>query len=363
MDMHELLLVLEHEKHPCVLATVIRTRGHAYRKVGAAMLFTSDGRKYRSISPGCLETDLQQRVSTLLENDCSELVIYNMEPEEDVMWGEMTGCGGVIEVLLEPVSGTFRQTLDAARLILQEGSSVLVNRYWEGNHWVYSYNTREATYPVYPADKLECSNDNMLAAVWIPRPRLVIFGAGFDAEPIYELARQAGFHIVMVDWRASLCTSERFPLAELCVGTPEEIVTRLKLSSSDYIVACSHHLRHEQTLLQYVLPCNPRYVGIIGSRKRISLLFENKPIPTNVFAPIGVNIGAEGPFEIAISIVAQLIAIRSNNEQRLEGTILYEDTSDLYGGRTKFPNGNSEANLGVIPRNNVGQYGTSCSLI
>lgn len=363
MDMHELLLVLEHEKQPCVLATVIRTRGHAYRKVGAAMLFTSDGRKYRSISPGCLESDLQQRVSLLLEKDCSELVIYNMEPEEDVMWGEMTGCGGVIEVLLEPVTGTFRQTLDAARIILQEGSTLQVNRSWEGRHWVYSYKPEEAMYPALPADRLEFSNGNTLTSLWTPCPRLVIFGAGADAEPIYELARQAGFRIVIADWRSSLCSAERFPHAELWVGTPEEIVTQLKLSSTDYIVACSHHLRHEQMLLQYALPCKPRYVGIIGSRKRIALLFEDRPIPFNVYAPIGLSIGAQGPFEIAVSIVAQLIAIRSGKEQLDGGIRVYEDTSDLYGGRSEFPNGNSEAVLGVIPRNNAGQYGTSCSLI
>lgn len=362
MDMHELLLVLEHEKQPCVLATVIRIRGHAYRKAGAAMLFTLDGRKYRSISPGCLESDLQQRVSTLLENNCSEIVTYNMEPEEDVMWGEMTGCGGVIEVLLEPITGTFRQTLDAARQVLQEGSSVLVNRYWNDHHWVYTHRHEEANQVVHHADQLEASSDDILSALWIPRPRLILFGAGADAEPIYNLARQAGFRIVVTDWRSALCSYDRFPQAERLIGTPEDIVTQLKLSTTDYIVACSHQLRYEQSLLQHVLPFNPRYVGIIGSRKRIALLFEDRPIPSNVYAPIGLTIGAEGPFEIAVSIVAQLIAVRSGKEQLKGGNGGYGDTSYLYGGRSKYTDGDGEAVLGALPRSNAGQYGPSCSL-
>ncbi|KAA8745270.1 XdhC family protein [Paenibacillus sp. UASWS1643] len=110
MEMHDLCAITARETR-CVLATAIKVEGHAYRKQGVSMLLTEDGKMYGSISPGCLESDLQARVSHVLDTKQMEFAEYDMRPEDDLSWGETIGCGGLVVVLLEPVCGELRYTL------------------------------------------------------------------------------------------------------------------------------------------------------------------------------------------------------------------------------------------------------------
>ncbi|SDK22980.1 XdhC and CoxI family protein [Paenibacillus sp. OK060] len=127
MEMHDLCAIAAREPR-CVLATAVKVEGHAYRKQGVSMLLTEEGVMYGSISPGCLESDLQARVDRVLDTQQLEFVEYDMRPEDDLSWGETIGCGGLIIVLLEPVCAELRSILSHMHTYFQSGSAVELTR-------------------------------------------------------------------------------------------------------------------------------------------------------------------------------------------------------------------------------------------
>ncbi|HUC90429.1 MAG TPA: XdhC family protein [Paenibacillus sp.] len=307
MDSFELLERVAASDVPLALATVSRVSGHAYRKAGAAMLLASDGSKFGSISPGCLEEDLQERVAALLEEGKPQIVTYDMRPEEDAVWGDAIGCGGVVTVLLEPVTGTLQALLNEARLRVSAGERLRLERSRSGEY------IRYRLMPGGEEPRAADDGEAGLADIRLePRPRLLLFGAGEDAVPICEAALRIGFLVTVADWRAGRATSERFPHANLIVGTADEIVRGAGLGSDDYVLLCGHQLRKDREMLEAVLPLHPVYIGVMGSRKRIDALFEGLQATPAVHAPVGLAIGADGPNEIAVSIAAELIACRAS---------------------------------------------------
>ncbi|MFS0868962.1 XdhC family protein [Paenibacillus xylanilyticus] len=127
MDMHDLCTIAAREAR-CVLATAVKVEGHAYRKQGVSMLLTEDGRMYGSISPGCLESDLQARVERVLDTEQMEFVEYDMRPEDDLSWGETIGCGGLVIIMLEPVCSELRTVISEMHACFQSGSAVELTR-------------------------------------------------------------------------------------------------------------------------------------------------------------------------------------------------------------------------------------------
>ncbi|WP_433744027.1 XdhC family protein [Paenibacillus amylolyticus] len=138
MEMHDLCAIAAREPR-CVLATAIKVEGHAYRKQGVSMLLTEDGKMVGSISPGCLESDLQARVSRVLDTKQMEFAEYDMRPEDDLSWGETIGCGGLVVVLLEPVCGELRYTLQKMHDCFQSGAATALIRTFQDDHTRVEY--------------------------------------------------------------------------------------------------------------------------------------------------------------------------------------------------------------------------------
>ncbi|MBB6675464.1 XdhC family protein [Cohnella nanjingensis] len=328
-----------------VLATVIGVKGHAYRKPGAAMLFLPESAEGRigSISPGCLESDLQARAAAVWASGECEIVRYDMRPETDAMWGEAIGCGGVIEVLLEAVSGELRRALAEARSRAWRGvaSKLVRERRGRGIHYRLAEPGRAEPGASGAAPLFE----------WriARQDRLVLFGAGTDADPVYRLAAGLGFRVAVADWRQSLLTTERFPDAELASGGASELVRALGIGEGDYVVVCGHQLQRDRAMIEALLPLRPAYVGVMGSARRIRHLFDGLPMPDFVKAPVGLPIGAEGPEEIAVSIAAELIAVRRGRRTR-EARESHADYGSLSGGRPEQPDGAAQAVPGACPR-------------
>ncbi|WP_053780568.1 XdhC family protein [Paenibacillus xylanivorans] len=341
MEMHDLCAIAAREPR-CVLATAVKVEGHAYRKQGVSMLLTEEGTMYGSISPGCLESDLQARVDRVLDSQQLEFVEYDMRPEDDLSWGETIGCGGLIIVLLEPVWGELRSILSHMLTYFQSGSAVELTRSF------YNQYTR-IYYGVQLAENAESHTLSRLSLVTIlssesdvvtseaeenysqrvslseisrwdiplqistkyaPKPRLIIVGAGNDVIPVVRLGKSAGFRVVVADWRETLCTAERFPGVELVCGFPREVVPVLDIQSRDYIVLMSHQFPREREILELLEHRNYAYLGIMGSRTRTALLLNDLPPLKHLHSPVGLTIGADGPEEIAISIAAELIACK-----------------------------------------------------
>ncbi|RKP55423.1 XdhC/CoxI family protein [Cohnella endophytica] len=321
MDGYAVLSYAHRVGKPAVLATLVHAQGHSYRKPGATMLLLPDGGKIGCLSSGCLEADLQLRSEQLLISDEAEIVTYNLQPEEDAIWGEAIGCGGMLRILLEPLGSDCMSMLADAYRIVESGREV---------EWLrYSSARRKLEYELVPrlfdgiplaqdrgqtkqTKQTKQGSESLFSTVFRPRARLFVFGADEGTLPIARLAGQVGFRIAIGDWRASVANSERYPDAEIAVGSREEIMDSLRLGSEDYVLICGHQLRKDREMLECVLPIRPAFLGIMGSKSRIGHLLEGltKSEFTLVSAPVGLDIGAEGPEEIAVSIVAQLIATR-----------------------------------------------------
>jgi xanthine dehydrogenase accessory factor len=347
MDSYSILSYAKTVGKPAVLATLIHVEGHSYRKVGASMLLLPDGSKIGSLSPGCLEADLQERIHVILDTGDPELVVYNLRPEEDAIWGEATGCGGVLQIMLEPMSDSLLGLLAKACLEVDAGAEVELIRYAAGRQLQYELKLKRENHE--SANKSEANRQPLFSTLFTSRLRLFVFGADDGSVPITKLARKIGFRIAVSDWRSSLCNVERFPEAELAVGSPEFIVASLGIRASDYIVICSHNMHKDREMLERVLPLKPAYLGVMGSKSRIQLLFEGLSHTSTVSSPVGMDIGADGQEEIAISIAAELIAVR-NGQQREQGERAIEYRRHLFGSGSEQENGNSQAFIGTCAR-------------
>ncbi|MFB8374401.1 XdhC family protein [Paenibacillus taichungensis] len=363
MEMHDLCAIAAREPR-CVLATAVKVEGHAYRKQGVSMLLTEEGAMFGSISPGCLESDLQARVDRVLDTQQLEFVKYDMRPEDDLSWGETIGCGGLIIVLLEPVCGELRSILSHMHTYFQSGSALELTRsfydqYTRIHYVIQLAEDSESQTTLYPAPVAKgaplgpintitevttrlslvaihssdagavVSNSGesdlqrhgwteaerwdlplQISARYEPKLRLIIIGAGNDVIPVARLGKSAGFRVVVADWRETLCTAERFPGVELIYGFPREIMPVLDIQSGDYIVLMSHQFQREREFLELLANRNYAYLGIMGSRTRTARLLNELPPLKHLHSPIGLTIGADGPEEIAISIAAELIACK-----------------------------------------------------
>ncbi|MFX3650251.1 MAG: XdhC family protein [Paenibacillus sp.] len=172
MEMHDLCAIPARDTR-CVLATAIKVEGHAYRKQGVSMLLTEDGEMYGSISPGCLESDLQARVSHVLDTKQMEFAEYDMRPEDDLSWGETIGCGGLVVVLLEPVYGELRYTLQKMHECFQSGAATALIRTFQDDHTRVEYDWKR----IEPTEK---RHQPVLRPALVPPDRL----ANYNRSPL-----------------------------------------------------------------------------------------------------------------------------------------------------------------------------------
>ncbi|HJV16349.1 MAG TPA: XdhC family protein, partial [Bacillales bacterium] len=144
--------------------------------------------------------------------------------------------------------------------------------------------------------------------LFYPKPRLIIFGAGPDVRPLVSLAGNTGYSTLVCDWRPEFCKKEYFPeVDELIIGFPKEIIRKIEFTPFDFVVVASHHFPRDREVLTYLPRERIRYIGVLGPKERTKRLIGKTEIPANMKAPIGLSIGAIGPEEIAISIMAELL--------------------------------------------------------
>ncbi|MDT3425913.1 xanthine dehydrogenase accessory factor [Paenibacillus forsythiae] len=331
MSTYDIVNRIKIDEAPAVLATLIGVEGHSYRKAGAIMLFHEDG-TIGSLSPGCLESDLQLRTEEVWKSGMPETVEYDMLSQDDFSWGEAVGCGGKIKVVLEPVAGELRNLLVEAHGIIISGESVILRRSRTGGRYTYSLESAAAV-----QEKAAASNwsEASFATLLVPKPRLVLFGPGNDARPIADLAVRAGFRVAVADWREGSLRHD-FAASERIICSPAEAADKLHIGSRDYVLICSHQLQRDRIFIEHVIKHKPCYIGIIGSKARIGMLLDGLDAPETLHAPVGLPIGGEGPEEIAVSIVAEMIQVRrSGSRKQPKGADYLESCRYLSGGGAK----------------------------
>lgn len=289
------------------LATVCEVRGSAYRRPGARMLLVSDGRSAGVINGGCLDADLWRRARAAMDSGAAQCACYDTTSSEDIVWGLGLGCRGVVKILVEPV-GDLGWLGDGKRVAaVFEGESL-------GTVVLDAEAGAEADQSLRPAD---FQGGRASIETFQPPPPLWVFGAGADVLPLVDLAAMMGWDARVIDPRAP--HPERLPLVEGRHVAPEAS-GELPFSPRDACVLMTHNFLHDAEILRAALESSAFYVGVLGPKRRadelLAFLKKQGFVPTQaqlakLHAPIGLDIGAETPEEIALSILAELRAVKT----------------------------------------------------
>ena len=291
------------------VATVVSTRRSAPRPVGSRMLIGPDGAMVGSVSGGCVESDVVLRAAAVLESGTPELVTYGIADEEAFEVG--LPCGGEIEVFIAPADAV---ELERVRTATERGDRLAVTTVLSGPQ------AGAKTYgdggPHTTATRIDADT---LVEHYAPPPVLLVFGAVDTAQALCRMANLVGFHTVVSDARARFATSERIPdAAELVVGWPGLAYEAHPLDEATYVVALTHDPRFEEPALGPAIRSNAPYVGALGSRRaqearrrRLRDAGYTDEEIDRIRAPVGLDLGAVTPPETAVSILAEILAVRN----------------------------------------------------
>ncbi|MFC7392849.1 XdhC family protein [Scopulibacillus cellulosilyticus] len=327
------------------MATIIQVKGSSYRREGAKMLIGSDGEMFGTISAGCLEEDLYYQALRVLETKETKTVSYDLRSEDDLSWGQGAGCNGKIDVYIEPfywnyipnyydspVSPSVYQYMNKGKRIVSV--KYLGDQIQPEFLLFYSDNQQLLTEPYQTLIvddvikpylegflssglktkmiKINGFENQFLFEINEPKDPLFVFGAGPDAEPLVELASKLDYSVTVIDPRSSRCSNKKFPSADfLYAEHPEKFLKETQLPSYSYVIVMTHNFNRDQQILRHLADVPLQYLGVLGPKDRTSRLLSSKSMINKIHSPIGLNIGADGPEEISVSIMAELIKIRS----------------------------------------------------
>ena len=335
------------------IATVVKVSGSTYRGPGARMLISEDGKTVGNISGGCLENDVITNAREVINSGEPRLVRYDTTAEEDIFWGTGLGCGGITHIFIEPQSSlqpflqrvrqdirhhqpvvaatVFEVQADlpiapGARLMF-DGSSLGVNTIPGGEFAVtlekdvryayQSFSTETRTY------SLPGGSVSVLMETLQPPQSLLIFGGGPDVFPVISLANQLGWQITVIDHREPFADPERFPDADRVILWQEEAFPEeVRIDERTVCVVMTHHYLTDKKILLHLLRSPAAYIGILGPAKRAKQLLDEVrdelplscEITNRIYSPVGLDIGAETAEEIALSVIAEIMAVLHHRE-------------------------------------------------
>jgi xanthine dehydrogenase accessory factor len=338
---------------PCALATVTEVEGSSYRRPGARMLVTDDGHLTGSISGGCLEGDALRRARRVMLTGKSEIIVYDStDIEEDLQHGAQLGCEGTIHILLESVD--YSDTNNPVELLRktsrQDNAVVLITilsaknsiQDLVGKRFLITNNKEQqmnltgnsSADQLILNDALEIlSSDQSLTQnysvgqetarifleVILPAPQLTVYGAGNDAQYLVRMAVGLGWRVHVIDGRPPQATVQRFPEAESVQIVKLSDLEKQRFSPG-YAVLMSHNYHYDFAVLKQLASFKPvNYIGILGPRKKTDRLLDDlrkagieltEQENNRLYGPVGLNIGAETAEEIAVSVMAELLAVR-----------------------------------------------------
>ena len=289
------------------IATVVRIDGSAYRRPGAKFLVEEGGKTRGGVSGGCLEADVRGNALVLLREGGSRLLHYDTGSDDETVWGLGLGCEGAVDIFVQSVGPEF-PAAQALKLMNAHGGFETAQPF-SITTVIKGPNAGRAT--IGPAAGASAVEGTVFVDALQPPPVLCIFGAGDDARPLASLALEAGFDVTLIDHRRGYLTPERFP-------PPARLVRRRSsegvpaLGKHHYAVVQTHSLQHDREWLRALLPQPLAYLGLLGPRgRREELLKQLGTTADTLFAPVGLDLGAEGPEQVAVSIVSEMLAVRA----------------------------------------------------
>jgi xanthine dehydrogenase accessory factor len=252
-DVFEAALRAEQEGEPAALVTVVATEGSTPQKAGAKMVVYPDGRIVGTIGGGCVEAEMTWRARSVIESRRAQMAEYDLTPDQAGEDGLV--CGGRMQVFIEPIEGT---------------------------------------------------------------PTLCLFGAGHVAQPLARMAKDAGFRVEVADDRLKFANASRFPQADrIVVDGYAAAAAQMTLGPNSYAVVVTRGHGGDAEALEAVLARRVRFVGLLGSKPKlvhVVTALEERGVPredlARIHCPLGIEIGAVTPEEIAVSVLAEMIAVR-----------------------------------------------------
>ena len=318
---------------PVATATVTATGGSAPRPRGAMLVATGDGRFAGSVSGGCVENDVLAHAEQVLASGESRLVQYGISDEDAFAVG--LACGGTIEVFVAPArhvaetADLLERNRPGAVATIVAGPGIGAKAVIDLAAGIVAGTLPGAITADVIADAAElvaaerslkvAYGDTIVFIQALPRrPRLVIFGAVHIAQVLSRMAADLGYDVTVSDHRPAFTTAERFPAASRVVAAPTaEAVEAIEFDPSTFIVVLSHDFRAEEPVLRAAFEAGCRYVGVLGSTRTHARRVEGlhragvgDEAIGRLHAPIGLDIGAATPGEIALSILAEMTAVR-----------------------------------------------------
>ena len=333
-----------------VMATLVATRGTSPRREGAKMWVGEAGRILGSVTiGGCVDARVIAESEQALSSFSSRLLQMRLGNED--AWEIGFSCAGDIDVLIEPLDLTRGEDsvlalYRAVRVAVDEGKcAVLATALSDSSRKLLVFETGETRGSLGAAElddearsvalerarrrtsgtaslNAEAAPFEVFFEVHGPPPTLIVFGEGHVAMPLISLAHDLGLKTVVVDGRPRFATKERFPdVDELLIGIPSEIAATLNYNASTFVVLTAHDYKYDLPVLKIVLPAKPAYVGLLGSKRRGAAIKEflrdggmDQALLDQLHVPTGLDIGAETAAEIALSILAEAVAIKSGRQ-------------------------------------------------
>ena len=256
MDLFEEIVKMRRAGQRGALATIVHTNGSIPSYESSRMLVREDGSLVGTIGGGCVEAEVWAAAKEVMEKEAPRKMVFNLNNEATYDNGLI--CGGTVEIFVEPI---------------------------------------------------------------LPQPLLHLFGGGHVSMALAKAAASAGFGVVLVDDREAFANLQRFPMAQEVFTSYEDAFSKIQPNASTYLVIVTRGHKEDMRVLAWAVRTNARYIGMIGSKRKVLSVYKaleqegfRAEEMERVFAPMGLDIGALSPEEIAISIVAELIAVRRNAE-------------------------------------------------
>lgn len=323
---------------PRLLGTVVRVTGSSYRRPGARMLIAEDQRRVGCVSGGCLEADLVRRGEFRVRAGAPVLVRYDGGAEGEL--GSGTGCQGVVEVLIERLGphGEHDPLTFAREVIDAESTGVMVTVFESrtatipvGSRLFLRGGSATTTCPMptawtdiaaeatSPHPRIASYGDvTALVETISAPPRVYVVGTGHDALPLMKLAQAIGYRVTVASEHASIALRERFATAdELLIAPPSKVALAIDRRHAALVVLMTHDFERDRAHLGWLLTTRARYIGVLGPERRTSRLLAelarsghrvSADALARVYAPAGLDVGAETPSEIALAILAEMQA-------------------------------------------------------
>lgn len=365
-----------HSGKKTALAAVVHLDGSSYRRPGARMLVTDDGKLTGAISGGCLEGDALRKAMLVLARQQTKLVTYDTSDEDDATIGIQLGCAGVIQVLFEPIDPNnhnnpiqlLRKAISLRQksvlvtlfsledkkneqigtcLLLEENGNISGAIPYPGLHDAIMKDVHKAMQQQASFFKNYAGKDFSVSAFiefLQPAVSLVVVGAGNDAIPMVQIADTVGWEVRVVDGRSTHARPERFASAcQVLVSKPEKALDQIPIDEQTVFVLMTHNYNYDLAMLKILLQQKVKYIGLLGPRKKFERMLDelqsegiqlSREQLNSIYGPVGLEIGAETAEEIALSIIAEIKAVRSGKpggSLRNKQDVIHSGTDALMG--------------------------------